>query len=591
MSRVRRRAAVVATAVATLVLVAGCGGLTTHTGVQRGLEVGSGGGSQVRVIPPGPVAGDDRDQIVRGFIRAGSASDGDYDAARSFLTEPMAKQWTPDGEIVIFSNEGSLSLTLTGPATGVLTGAADAVVSPAGRYTTLPAGSRRSAAVGFAKIAGQWRIADLPKGFGRWLSSADVPRLLRPYAVHFVAADRSALVSDVRWFPLDRLTTRLARAQLEEVPAYLAGAVRSEVPQGARLLADGVPVVDGVATVDLSARVPTDQAVREGLWAQFVASLTQVPGVLSVALRVDGASLDLPGVGSPVATITALGFEPESPLSVGDPLLRQGSTLTVLGEGAAADDRAPASSPGTAAYPQIPTSVTNLALSADGAQVAGVDPGRAGISLWRGSTRTQVGGIGGQLGDPSFDRLGYLWIGGVDARRSPATRLWALNAEEPTHPAVQPTPVDAGWLGGRRVVESKVAPDGQRLVVLSTDASGRRARLDVAGIVRDAAGRPVRLADPLRLGSPVTGFVGLAWLDNETLTTLGGTSPTTLAPYVIGLGGDVRGLSRTPGGVAVGCPGGERAIRVVTAAGEVLARTGPRWFKEADGTGVLVAGR
>ncbi len=584
------RAAAVVTAVAALALVAGCGGLTTHSGVQNGLDVGSGGGSQVRVIPPGPVDGADRDQIVRGFIRAGSASDGDYDAARSFLTEPMAKQWSPDGQIVILSNEASLSLKVTGPATGVVTAEAEAVLAPDGRYTTLAPGSRRSAAVGFAKIAGQWRIADLPKDFGRWLNSADVPRLLRPYALHFVATDRSALVSDVRWFPLDRLTTRLARAQLEDVPAYLAGAASSRVPKGARLLADGVPVVDGVATVDLSARVPTDQAVREGLWAQFVATLTQVPGVLSVALRVDGAALDLPGVGSPVGTISVLGFEPESLLSVVNPLLRQGSTLTVLGDGTT-DDGPQAVAPGGAAYPQIPASVTDLALSSDGEQVAGVDPGRAGLSVWRGSTRTQYGGIGGQLGDPSFDRLGYLWVGGVGARRSPATRLWVVDTEERSGPAGQPTPVGASWLEGRRVVESKVAPDGQRLVVLSTDAAGLGARLDVAGIVRGVGGRPDHLADPLRLGGPVTGFVGLAWLDNETLTTLGGATPVTLRPYVIGLGGDVRGLSRTPNGVAVACPGGERAIRVVTAADEVLARTGPRWFKEADGSDVLVAGR
>ena len=125
------------------------------------------------------------------------------------------------------------------------------------------------------------------------------------------------------------------------------------------------------------------------------------------------------------------------------------------------------------------------------------------------------------------------------------------------------------------------------------DAAGLHPRIDVAGIVRDARGRPSELsAEPLSLGSPVTGFVGLTWLDNATLVSLGrDASPATLRPYVIGLGGDVRGLSPTPNGVAVASTGGERAIRVVTVRGEVLARAGQQWVGRTTGTDVLVPGR
>ncbi len=591
MTRRRPRLARAVAAVVGLLLVAGCGGLSTHTSVEDGLDVGSGNAPQVRVLPPPPVAGADPEQILRGFIRAGSASEGAYDNARLFLTDAMRKAWDPDAGIVIFTDESSIAVHTTGRATAVLTGAVEATVAADGRYTTLPATAQRSATVGFARVDGEWRIAELPKGFGRWIADADVARLLRPYAVHFVAVDRRALVADVRWFPLDHLTTRLARAQLEAVPDYLRDAVRTEVPQGARLLADGVPVVAGTATVDLSAAIPADRTVREGLWAQFVSTLTQVPGVTAVSLQVAGASLDLPGVVGPVTSGADLGFEPQAPLAGAKALVRRGDALAVLETGAGLDGRAPKPSPTTSAYPQIPASVTNLALSLDGRQVAGVDPGRASLSLWTDDEHSQATGLGGALGDPSFDRLGYLWVGAVGSKRSPATRLWALDLGERSGARGAAYPIAADWLAHRRVVESKVAPDGQRLVVLSTDAEGADARLDLAGIVRGAGGRPSRLAAPLEVSATVTGVQGLAWLDNESLTTLGGKDPTTLRPYVVGLGGDIRALTRTPGAISVASPAGERAILVVTLKGEVLARSGSRWVAIADGTDVLVAGR
>jgi hypothetical protein len=541
------------------------------------------------VLFPGPVPGADREQIIRGFVRAGSASDGAYDRAREFLTEPMAKQWSPDGPVVVVQSESSMKVTITGAGTARLTAVADAVISPDGRYTTLPAGASRSVAVGFARIGDQWRIADLPDTFGRWIIAADVPRLFRPYAIHYVAVDRPALVSDIRWFPLDHLTTRLARAQLNDIPRYLADSVHTEVPSGARLLADGVPVADGVAAVDLSARVPTDQAVREGLWAQFVATLTQVPGVVAVALRVDGASLDLPGVGTPVTTIDSLGYEPEMPTTNVKALVRQGGDLRVL------DGNVEAHRPGSqpdAAYPQIPAGVTDLAMSLSGTDLAGVETGRFVLTRWHGDRRTEVAGIGVDLGHPSYDRLGYLWVGGVGAKRSPETRLWAIDTIGRSGAIDEPVAVSADWLAERRVVDAVVAPDGVRIAVLSTDADGLHPRIDVAGIVRDEHGRPASLsAEPLRLGSPVTGFVGLSWLDNATIASLAGTAPTAMRPYVIGLGGDVRGLSPTPDGVALASTGGERAIRVVTAEGMVLARAGQQWVDEVEGTDVLVPGR
>ena len=83
-------------------------------------------------------------------------------------------------------------------------------------------------------VGGQWRIAALPEGFGRWIASTEVNRLVRPYAVHYVSTSQRALIPDVRWFPVDRLATRLARAQILPLPEHFDGAAVTAVPLGAR---------------------------------------------------------------------------------------------------------------------------------------------------------------------------------------------------------------------------------------------------------------------------------------------------------------------------------------------------------------------
>ena len=74
---------------------------------------------------------------------------------------------------------------------------------------------------------------------------------MQPYDVHYVSTSQRALVPDTRWFPVDKLATRLARAQLVPVPAHLADAAVTAVPAGARLLGDAVSIESGVATVNL----------------------------------------------------------------------------------------------------------------------------------------------------------------------------------------------------------------------------------------------------------------------------------------------------------------------------------------------------
>ena len=194
--------------------------------VEPGLEVGSGTPPAVRVAPPGPVAGAGQESIVRGFLRAGGASDAAYDNARAFLSAAESERWNPDGTIVLLADDTPPSAKLLDPATVRVTGTAAGTVDAEGRYTAARLGSTVSATFRLSTVGGEWRVSELPEGFGRWISRADVSRLVQPYAVHYLSTSRRALVQDIRWFPADKLATRLARAQITAVPDVPRGAPR-----------------------------------------------------------------------------------------------------------------------------------------------------------------------------------------------------------------------------------------------------------------------------------------------------------------------------------------------------------------------------
>ena len=89
-----------------------------------------------------------------------------------------------------------------------------------------------------------------------------------------------------------------------------------------------VPVQSGRATVDLTVRaLAADAVLRRAMWAQFLSTLLQVqlPAVNEVSLRVDGAQLDLPGLGA--TTVGLRGRHQAANVSVADATLE---TLAII---------------------------------------------------------------------------------------------------------------------------------------------------------------------------------------------------------------------------------------------------------------------
>jgi hypothetical protein len=572
-------------------LLAGCGGLSRSGPVQSGLDVGSGKPPVLGVNPPGPSSGATQDSIVRGFVRAGAASDAAYDNARAFLTTQMSERWKPDRTLVLLADDVAPKATLLDPATVRITARAAGTVNPQGRYTAARPGAEVSATFGLSTVGGEWRISELPENFGRWIASSQVSRLVQPHDVHYVSTSQRALVPDTLWFPADKLATRLARAQLLPVPPYLEDTAVTAVPAGTRLLGDAVSIEAGVATVNLLSeeKLSAGENTRQNLWAQFVSTLTQDTGVSRVDLSVNGVPVNIGGLDGPAGTLTEVGFTtPAAPAPV-RPVVRRGDDVvefdpTTLGD---QEPRQPAVS-GT--YPQVLHTFRRLALAADGSELAGVDPGGNGISRWRGTTHYEVPLEATAVGSPSYDRRGYLWMGGVGTKGAKAPRLWAVDVSaNPADPRAAATPVQAAWLDGRRVVEARVAADGDRVAVLSTKLDGSDTRIDVAGVVRTGGGLPQRLAGPLRVGASLTRATSIAWLDDRTLAALGVLDGKVLRPVVVSVGGEVRGLTPVPNAVSIASTGGERDLWVVSSDGRLHSRAGSQWVDSGPATDLATA--
>ncbi|KGN32353.1 hypothetical protein N802_18485 [Knoellia sinensis KCTC 19936] len=587
----RRVLAAVAAALTGLLVLAGCSpSFRTDQEVRQGLEVRGGDEQVVRAVFPPPGRGDSQDEILRGFVRAGAASDGDYETARQYLTPDAIKVWAPEGEVVIYSTSTPLTVNAKADNAAEISTAVEATIDTNGRYVSAAVGTRRAMTVEFARIGGEWRISNLPKEFGRWITTSDVGGLFRPYTVNYIASDRRALVPDRRWFARDHLPTRLARAQLQPPPAYLAGSVRNDIPPGSRLTADSVSVSDGVARVEITGRVPTDQTQRENVWAQLVATLLQDPTIQGVRIRIGDTSLELPGVELPVRTVADVGFPSLSPPNLGRPVIRRGANLFILPSTSIIDR-----DPRRSGHVDIQPNFRSLALSADGAELAAVDPDGQGLSRFRGTTRYEMAFFGTSVGHPAYDTRGYLWAGAIGLDDQSANRLWAFDvrSDPATSDPVTAKPIGAGWLDKRLVVEAKPSFDGDRVAILHTAVNGKDPRIDIAGVHRGRAGEPVRLSEPRRLAVNLTALAGLVWLSDLTLATLGQRSGSSekRRPHIISVDGEEQALAEAPTATSITSTGGERDIVLTTSIGSVLSRAGQQWISLGTGTDVAVPAR
>lgn len=593
-----------ALAVAVLVVLAGCTGLPEGGPVQPGRRLGEPQLEPIRIVPEGPVTGASKEQVALGFLRAGAGFQEKSvgpNVAQDFLVPDAAQRWRPTSSVVVIG--GSMEATSRADGSVRVTAPAVARVGEDGRYVEASPGERSAVTLRMERVAGQWRV-ETPADFGLWLSIADFERLFQPARIYYGIPGQARLVADVRWFPSGPgLVTALARAQARAVPTYLVGAVATGFPPGSGLAVDAVTLEGTTAQVQLTETVlTTDQATRRLLYAQLLATLLQASKVTAVTVTVDRAPLEIAGRSLPIGSLDDVGYGTTSVAAGLTYASREGATLrwaTAADLAQVGGDAEPVPTPSAtgpaATLPRVPAGWVDLAISADGAEVAGVGGDRKQLTRWQGRTGIPVELSATDLTRPCYDAHGFLWVAGRSGGR---TRVWVLDRAVA---GGTPREVDVAWLDGRAVVAVGVSPDGTRLALASV-AAGGAPELLVAGVVRDEDRVPTSLSPPLRQADPLTMVRDVVWLDNVTMAVIGRTAETDpTRPYLVPLGQGI-GLRRAlaggaallpliPRAVAVTALGGGRWIIVTTDGGRVSVRDGARWRPLDAVTQVVVPGR
>lgn len=530
---------------------AGCVALPT------GGPVTAGGGGEVReqesvvVLAQGPQSDADPTRIVEGFLLAAEAEvTGDFKVTRDFLAADERSEWDPGAETIV---AGATTVEQTGDAQVTVSLDVAAKVDADGRYLEAPTDALETLRYELVQDArGNWRIAHAPDVLV--VSPRRFAQEFHETSLYFLTPDGKMLVPEVRWFRNLNVPTAVVQALLAGPSSWLRDAVTTALPAGVELKPEAVSVGPGIAEMTLEPAQLVQEADRGLLLAQLGASLRPL-GITTLHVRAGAGGALLEGAAAELP-------EPDP----GDlELLVGGQTLRL-------EDGAPVPVPGVRAVTGARPAA--LARSADGSvRVALADPSTL-VTVPSGGVEQRPLLVGSGLAAPSVDRFAWVWT----ARGSATGRL---DAVRPDGTAVE---VTADWLSGRTVQAVRVSRDGTRAAIVSRGPDG--ATLDVAGVVRDEGGVPVRLGPAVRAGASLTPTGPVVWVDDLVLGVLaeGEAGPT---PYRVPVSGRSTPLPAVADAVELAADRGERTLYAVTADGNLLRHQGGTWVAVPGVTDVL----
>jgi hypothetical protein len=250
-------------------------------------------------------------------------------------------------------------------------------------------------------------------------------------------------------------------------------------------------------------------------------------------------------------------------------VVRDGHTRLVRLERQSAEDAAPetASADGVENdFPAVPPLTPTPGLTALeppatplGPEAEPVEPAEV-----NGSAEVNVSGIaeadvlleGTDLIAPSIDMYSVIWSGET---AGPIVVIIESGGEYE---------VSAPWLAGRAIDSLRVAPDGVRVAVISTelDVDGEpvgESAIHVAGIRRDAQHVPLSLDQPKQVGGSLREVSSAVWQDDATLAVIArANSGGEPAIFWVGVGG-----LDAPGGLPQAVPGISSPIALTASVG------------------------
>ncbi len=549
----RRAAAALLAALA--LLLAACAGLPTSGAVYPGLSpLDAGDDPEIRFVPDGPQPGATPEEIVNGFLRAGSGPQEGWAIARQFLTTDFAVQWDPRASVTVdrLADRTAPTEPIDGVSTieVVPTGLVDA----GGAYVPQSSGPV-TLAFSLVEEDGQWRIDQAPDGVV--LFEEEFSSVYQRVSLQYFDPSWQFLVPDLRWFPKPNIATYVATALIEGAPSpWLAGAVRTAFPEEVVFDAAAVPAPDGVAQVELNAAaLSLGQATLDQMQAQLEASLASAR-VNGVRMTVNGTPLE-----ARAAPVRSTRVDPQSLVELADGRFGflDGEDLESVPDPGEAVESVDAvaieTGPDLDVAAVRTASGTALRAAAEGA-LAVVDE-RPGLL------------------DPTIDPFATVWT-------VPATTPAAVRASPVDGEAVS---VEGAWPAAAAITAMQVSRDGARMA--ATVAVRGHTEVWVAGIRRSTDGSALALGEPLVLAAPAGDAVDLAWLDDSTLGVLvrSGGEMTLREQPVGGPGADLT----VPDAVS-GVVGGNSSARLHAALdGAVYVRQGPNWAQIATGVRVLAA--
>jgi Lipoprotein LpqB beta-propeller domain/Sporulation and spore germination len=538
-SRIRAaRAAIVAVAVA--VVLAGCVGIPSSSGVNPGPLVKSGNDAAPADIPLGPPPNASKTEMVNDFLQAATSSDSDYAIAKKFLTVKAAQSWVPTKSVLV--REKPATPEDVGGNVVDYSVSTKASVNALGVYTEQGTDATQTLSYSFVKVNGQWRISDLPDGIV--LSRTSFENAFGSYPVYFFDPTYRYLVPDVRWFPAgSTVQDRIVIALLAGPSPWLQqGVVASAFPAGVQR---GSPVVvrNGVAVVDFSANAATTKAQVRAQMSQQLSQSLVGGAITSVSMTARGAPLTVSDPQDSKAQV-AVATSPA-------PLLQKGKSFGYY--------------PGLQSLGGISSQIAAL----DGT-AASLDRNRATAGVLNKAGIWAVTATSSKLVDsrpnliaPSIDTFGYVW----SVPSNDAAAIQVAGADGVVRQIASQIPADA------TVVSLTISHDGTRVLIYLSTSAGPR--LVVAGVIR-RAGVPTLLGDLLDLPVSSIAPIDATWVDSETVAALGSDETgDVVTTYLIG--GSPGDVSRTDSAVRLVGGTDIDSLRLLTDTGEVQQLRASGW--------------
>ena len=520
--------------------------------------------ADVDFLPPGPSAGATQDEIVQGFIAAGTAAQENYRVARSYLAEEFLDVWNPNLSVAI--RAGEPVVTPISDTSIVYTVPVIANVDEFGRYSSAVSSTDQRVEFELVREAGEWRISSAPDGIV--LSEPAFREAFSSYRLYYFSSGYRDLVADVRWFASrGEVSTKIVRSLLEEPSFWLnQGATVSAFPEGSQLALTPIPVTDGVAQVDLTTSVlSANEVTRARMLLQLNASLSQVQGISSARVSVNQVELVIPPLDEEGPSL-ASGRDGRIAVLLDRRFgyVQAGRIEQLEGLSSEIAGLIPRSLFYSAAFDQVAaTRFDGLWLVREGQPAALIDERP-------------------DLIRPIIDSCGYIWS---------STSLSSPDMASIISQNGQVSPLSMELGDEAELVSFELARDNTRLLLLVQTATGVRVLL--TAVQRNQDCLPESLGDFIELG-PLTGTaVDAAWVDDSSVAVVVKDSQTGGGEVVVF---DTNGRSTSLGRptrprTLVGTIGGVPGLRLLSDDGLIYQPRGNGWQGTGERASVLATQR